>query len=204
MAESYIQIPSDGTGKKVRTRQRVIGGNTVEEQYVVAGALPTFYAYYAPTVGATNKIIAAIWNGSSTEIVKIRKGFLIQSTAAAVTGVQVQFDAIRRSTTHTGGTAVTAVPVDTADTLPANITMAGNGPTAGTAAATYFSYFTNNDDNLLGSTTNQTLLQMNSVFPEGPEIKEVTLRPSQGLTITHVTNSIVTSWGFLLVFTVGE
>lgn len=204
MAESYIQLPADSTGKKLRTRQRSIGGNTVEEQYVVAGALPTFYAYFAPTISASNKVIAAIWNGNATEVVKLRKGFLIQSTAAAVTGVQVQFDAIRRSTSHSGGTTVTPVAVDTADTLPSSITCASGGPTAGTSAATYFSYFTNNDENLLGSTTNQTLLQMNSIIPEGPEIKEITLRPSQGFTITHVTNSTITSWGFLMVFTVGE
>lgn len=34
MAESYIQGPVDGTGKKARTSSQVVGVNTVEEQYV--------------------------------------------------------------------------------------------------------------------------------------------------------------------------
>ena len=35
MSASYIQIPTDGTGKKVRTNQRTIGSDTVQEHYFI-------------------------------------------------------------------------------------------------------------------------------------------------------------------------
>lgn len=35
MGASYIQLPVDSAGKKLATRQRTIGANTVEEQYVL-------------------------------------------------------------------------------------------------------------------------------------------------------------------------
>ena len=36
MPESYAQVAVDQGGRKIHTRQRVIGANTVEEQYVIA------------------------------------------------------------------------------------------------------------------------------------------------------------------------
>lgn len=36
MPESYAQIQPDGSGKRIRTRERTVSGNVVEEQYVVA------------------------------------------------------------------------------------------------------------------------------------------------------------------------
>lgn len=35
MADSFIQMPGDGTGKKVRTQSRVVGVDTVHESYVI-------------------------------------------------------------------------------------------------------------------------------------------------------------------------
>jgi hypothetical protein len=35
MAEDFVQVAPDSTGAKVRTRSRVIGSNTIEEQYVI-------------------------------------------------------------------------------------------------------------------------------------------------------------------------
>lgn len=35
MADSFIQMPADGTGKKVRTQTRVVGTDTVHESYVI-------------------------------------------------------------------------------------------------------------------------------------------------------------------------
>ena len=44
MPESYTQVPPNSTGNKMRTRSRVIGSDTVHEQGVFQGALPTYYA----------------------------------------------------------------------------------------------------------------------------------------------------------------
>lgn len=37
MADSYVQVPTDGSGKKVDTSELVIGTNTVERERVVLG-----------------------------------------------------------------------------------------------------------------------------------------------------------------------
>jgi len=44
MADSYTQVPPNSTGNKLRTRTRVIGVDTVHEQAVFTGAMPTYYA----------------------------------------------------------------------------------------------------------------------------------------------------------------
>lgn len=45
MSESYVQVPLDGTGKKIRTRKRTIDSTEVHEQAVfISGAVtPTIY-----------------------------------------------------------------------------------------------------------------------------------------------------------------
>lgn len=35
MAESFIQLPGDGSGKKTRSRNRTVSGNSIHEQYVI-------------------------------------------------------------------------------------------------------------------------------------------------------------------------
>jgi hypothetical protein len=35
MPEDFVQVAPDSTGAKIHTRQRVIGANTIEEQYVI-------------------------------------------------------------------------------------------------------------------------------------------------------------------------
>lgn len=77
MAEDFVQVAPDSTGAKVRTRSRVIGANTVEEQYVIvqpeAVAVNRVWlstlripnrVQAAPTAPAVaNQPLFTIWNG---------------------------------------------------------------------------------------------------------------------------------------------
>ncbi len=66
MPESFTQVPPNSTGNKMRTRSRVIGADTVHEQGVFNGALPTYYALADAVAFAANKHMISIHNAAGT------------------------------------------------------------------------------------------------------------------------------------------
>lgn len=200
MAESFIQLPADGAGKKLRTRQRVVGANTVQEQYVTQAADPTYYVWVPPMALAANKYFLAVLNTGAGTVVKVKKLFLINAALTAVTGVGVQFD-IRRISSITAGTAVTPNPADTNDGAIANFTCV-HSPTAVTAGVLLYSWYGNNDEvgatNAFPTATIQSLI---SLQPEGAEIKELNLNNGEGMCVQLITSTTVGSYGVLAVLT---
>ena len=202
MSESFVQVQPDSTGKKIRTRQRVIGANTVEEQYTVESTMPTYYAYADAVSFAANKQHISIFNGvGSGKIIKIKKMFIVNLALAAITGVAVRFD-IKKTTAQSGGTAITAQIVDPDDpALPAQILIATNATV--TEGALLFPITCANDE--VGLTQNfpsTLLLQAVNWMPEGLEIKELKLKEGQGMTVKQITSTTVGSFGWLIVFVV--
>lgn len=59
MTESFIQLPDDSTGKKLRTRQRTVGANTVEEQFIICESARVRSGVYACHTGAHLVLAAA-------------------------------------------------------------------------------------------------------------------------------------------------
>jgi hypothetical protein len=59
MAESYTQVPPDSTGRKIHTRQRTIGANTVEDQFVIQTSARTRTGLYRCNTGAHVVLAAA-------------------------------------------------------------------------------------------------------------------------------------------------
>lgn len=183
-----------------------------EEVYTpqpVLAPLPSFTMFTpAGTQGATNRVMWGVWNGS-TEPIRLRKLFVWPVGTAAVAGIQVEFRLTRTSTTHSGGTVATLNPADTADTLPSGITAnyyTGSTITPGTTESDLYSFFQNNDEQLpSGTSGTQNWLQMANNAPEGIEQKETTILPGQGLVLTHVTNTTVTTvWHSLATFSIGS
>ena len=198
MTESYIQLPADSTGKKLRTRQRVVGADTVEEQYSVAASLPTYYFWSGYSAGAANKIYLDVFNASgSGKVLRLRKLF-VQSTVAAVTGVGFQFDLDRTTAAGTGGTVLTGNPADTADgALPAQVT-ARTVPTGGaTKQLTLFPVTLSSEETQAGAHFNWA----HNVIPESPEVKEPIIREGQGVRLVQITSSTAGTWGVLAVVT---
>lgn len=202
MAETFIQLAPDSTGKRLRTRTKAILGETVHEQAVYQTALPTFYAVADAVALAGSKHHISIFNGTADKMVIVRKLFQLNLSLTAVTGVALRFSAFR-STAQSAGTAVTPVAADLDDTLPAGITVA-TGATV-TPGGLLFPYVTQNDEMTAANTAVANYLtQYGNLLLDGPEIKELRLRPSQGFTMQQITANTVGSFAWLMAFTVDD
>lgn len=203
MPEAYIQLPPDSTGKQLRTRTKIILGQTVHEQAVYQTALPTFYAVADAVALAANKHHISVFNaGGSGKMVTVRKLFKINLSLSAVTGAALRFSAFR-STAQSAGTAITPVSADTDDTLPAGITVA-TGATV-TNGGLLFPFTTQSDEIAAANTAVANYLtQYNNLMLESAEIKELRLRPGEGFTMQQITSSTVGSFAWLMAFTVDD
>lgn len=114
--ESIVQV-TEGSGKKLHTWQTTIGGNAVEDEFVVPGEFP--YPSYVATLpnvslATANDHLMALNAGASLKV-KIRRIRVEQQSNATAVALD-RFSVVRTTTTTpTGGTAVTPAPFDTAD-----------------------------------------------------------------------------------------
>jgi hypothetical protein len=205
MAETFVQVPPNSTGAKVRTRDRVVGGNTVMEQAVYQTALQTHTVVADATAYALNKHHITILNAAgSGKIVSIKKMFLINNQLSAVTGIACRFD-LKRISAASGGTVIVPVPCDSLnDALPAEITVR-SGAASVTEGALLFPLIVATDET--GATQafpSSVLLAMFNIMPEGAEMQETRLRPGQGLTAKQITSTTTGSASWLIVFTIDD
>lgn len=199
MADSYVQLPVDSTGSKLRTRTRTVGASTVHEQSIWNSANPTWHIWTGSLACAQNKLFLCFLN-TGAQVFKLRKLFLVNTALAAVTGVGVQFD-FKRITAIVGGTTITPQIMDSTDTAIASVTCV-NTATSATEGAVLFPWYTNNDE--IGVTNaffaSQIQALMNLV-PEGVEVKEPTFNQNEGFAVKQITSSAVGSYGVLAVVT---
>lgn len=129
MGDSYIQLPADSSGKKLATRQRTVGANTVEEQYVISRSVRVNTGVYLSATGVHTIVIAAsspqngtstgfwwLYNpGTSGTIVALRRiRFMSQMAAATVAATSPRI--MLQAFTYTGspsGTVITPRKTDT-------------------------------------------------------------------------------------------
>lgn len=117
MAEGFINL-TEGSGKKAHTFQRVIGANTVEDEYVLVGE-QSLASYNIVTAAAgistatANSHLLQIMAGASLHVLvrRIRVFQLAVVTTAAIDALEI----VRLTTAGTGGTAITPAPRDPAD-----------------------------------------------------------------------------------------
>jgi len=124
MPESIVQLPADGTGKSLRTRQRVIGAATVQEQYVLVGseAVVSFIGraqtFRTPgRAGTTGQTLASIYNATgSTVLVRVNRITvdLAMTAAKPVTVLPPVIRVQRVAVLPTNGTALPKTSADTA------------------------------------------------------------------------------------------
>lgn len=201
MPESYTQVPPNSTGNKMRTRTRVIGSDTVHEQGVFQGALPTYYALADAVAFAANKQHISIFNNAgSNQVIAIRKMFHINLSLAAVTGVAVRFD-VKKTTAQSVGTAITANSADSANPALSGLQIA-TGATV-TEGAILYPITTQNDELTAANTAIANyLMQFGNLALEGVEQQEYRLRPGEGMTVKQITSTTVGSFAWLIAFTV--
>jgi hypothetical protein len=204
MAESFTQVPPNSTGNKMRTRDRLIGADTVHEQAIFQAALPTYYAVADASAFANGKTHISIVNAvGSGRVVALRKVFCINVQTSAVSGIAVRMEA-RRITGHSAGTLVTPTSADSNNAaLPAEVTVR-TASTVTVPTLVYPFIITTEEEPASAALTKNMFQAMTNLQPEGMEIQETRLRPGEGFAITQITNSTVGSYAWFIVFTVDE
>lgn len=136
MADSFIQLPPDSTGKRLQTGDRTIGGFLVQAEY----QLPGEYQGAAYTVTSGNVSGAAaddalqIMAGAALHV-RVRR---IEVYGAAITAAAaLDWQLLRLTSAGTGGTAATPSRLDSTGDVAAGATCAFGVPLAthGTAGA---------------------------------------------------------------------
>lgn len=204
MAETFVQVPPDSTGQKIRTRSRVVGGNTVVEQAVYNTSLPTYYVLADAVAFAANKHHISILNqAGSGKVIHIRKLFHINLSLGAVTGVALRFD-VKKVSAVTGGTTITPQAADSDNPALSAMTFA-TGATSVTEGAILYPVTTQNDELTAANTAvSNYLMQALNLQPEGPEVQELRLRPGEGFTVKQITTSVIGSFAWLAIITVDD
>ena len=141
MADGFIQLPADSTGKKLRTRDR---GTVGHDQYVVPTDLRIVsYIGRAAALavpgraGTAGQKIFAIHNATgSTVLVQVNRIWydVMQTAAKVVEPAKVRLE--RFTAVPTNGTAATKVPIDTSQSSSASVTVWSDASADGTGSAT--------------------------------------------------------------------
>lgn len=121
MAESLIAV-TEGSGKNWRTNQRTIDSSDVEDLRVVPAepADPTFTALASGIATTTSASHLIFIQADGTNYTRIKRIY-VEQVAAAGSSTLAQLQIIRTSTAGSGGGAITARPMDTADAYTGTI-----------------------------------------------------------------------------------
>jgi hypothetical protein len=115
MAESLVQV-TEGSGKKLHTFAHVVGGNTIEDEFVVFAEQPIpSYVIDTPavSVATANDHVLQIMAGASLNV-WVRRIRVYQS-ALATTAAIGTFQIFRLTTAGTGGTTAAVDSLDATD-----------------------------------------------------------------------------------------
>lgn len=166
---------------------------------------PTFVATALGVVLGNGKSLLSLVNATgSTVIARLREIWLSNAQTSAVTGVAGLFEG-RRITGHSGGSAVSPLSHDTADSLSGSLTAITGATVAGEAAAGLFARRISTDEWGPGTLDveglAQGLLTMDPVWRMVPPLKPIVLRPNEGFSFKCVTNTTAGSFDVTFIFT---
>jgi hypothetical protein len=168
------------------------------------------YAYLIPEqvhVAAASTIHWDMFNADASLIVRVLSIRQRPSIVTAVTGVAFSWTFQRTTAVGTGGSAQTAILMDTSQTaLDADITCRSKpagGATAGTAIRSYsvHSEETNAGVIAIASAGGLELIPSILIAPTSYGERGIVLRQNQGLSVTQTTNSAAGNTGWDSVFT---
>ncbi len=141
MPESFIGLPVDGTGKKIRSRQRVVGSDTVQEQYVITTTdrvvqnQVTASTFRTLGNATTAQTLFTLENGAGTGVVlAVRRLACYMDTTAVLAAVVPSLVTSRTTALPSGGTTLGK---DVFDTVPpaSPATVVARGATASPGGA---------------------------------------------------------------------
>lgn len=145
MAEDIIQLPTDGAGKKTRTRSRTVGANSVHEPYVLIQD-PRLVTYYGKVstfripgrAGTVGQKLFSIHNATGSTIkVDVEKITvdLVQTVVKAVTVLPPVIRIWKVTVLPTNGTAGTKTPMNSSLTSSASLTVLQDALSDGSSSA---------------------------------------------------------------------
>lgn len=192
MGESFIQVPPNGSGLRMRTRQRTVSGNAVEESYMRYPPDSTYAAVgriaavnargslsFAQTANTDKQWLTLHHAASSTKLVRIMYvGFMLVDTSAASV---MNFD-VRHITSApaTGNPAVTPTPHNRGNAAT-ECTALALPTTAGTTTTTESLAYQEFDAGIMAATTslgaNQGRIDLYTNDRVSDESQALELRP---------------------------
>lgn len=145
MPDGFVQVAPDSTGARIRTRERTVGGNVVDEQYVItltSDRVVSARAWLATpripsrvTAANASQNIFTLWNGG-TNLVAIRRLTLEVDSGGALANISPVARLLRLTAAPTGGTTLAKGQQDTNETTSAGIVALHDaGATDGSSAA---------------------------------------------------------------------
>ncbi len=150
MPESFIQMAPDSTGKKARSRQRVIGANTIEESYVITVSARVKSGVYVVNTGA--HVIAAAAHAAtvgfwwllnpvgSAVLVSLRRvefASQLGSVLATPTSPRITIERVTFTGTHSGALITVADADSVAPTPTSRLSLASTGATLAAGAVAF-------------------------------------------------------------------
>lgn len=174
---------------------------------------PTFVAYGIGVTNAANKSMLSILNADATLKVKIKKIGIRNVQTAAVAGAAITYS-LRRITGHSAGTQLTTTlaaaggisPMDTTDTLDADITVRTAGTMAGEDGFDRMRWLFSTDEWGAGTldveALQSTFQNFNYVYEDTDEMKSLVLNQNQGINIRQNGSVTTGTFDFLIWFTV--
>lgn len=214
---AQLVVGKDLVGTPPTTNPVVIGGwdgtNVVRLRLNANGTvatsqteLATFTVAGTAVAPANNKSMISIFNADATLLTKVHEIYVVNVRTTAATGVVGSFE-LRRITSHSGGTLLTPVSMDTTDTLDSDITVRTGSTVGGEAATMMWRSLFSTDEWGPGTTdveSNDHIFQtMHPIFARKTDsgTKPLVLRQNEGLTVKFATNSTAGEFDLFLVFT---
>lgn len=186
-----------------------VGGDGAASAVTALNPLPvkttalgqTWYVCADAVALAANKWHLTVWNGSSN-VIKVRKLFLVNVQTGAVTGVAVRLSMFTIASAPTSGTLLTARPADSTNTALPGTLEVRTGPTASAGNLLWPVVAACGEIGATQAFPSTHLLQFGNLMLEGNEIQEMTLRQNEGMGVQQVTSTTVGSWAWVLAFTI--
>jgi uncharacterized membrane protein YwzB len=190
LSESYIQLPPDGTGKKVRAIYR--GDLGVYEEVQLFKDIETENPVYVVAVSASsvsaNKHHLTIWNGSTYRL-RVLEIVVSMHETATVSGYIMQY-LVYRASAVSGGTALSIDRLDPDDPAPPSGISAYTGATV-TITGIPLAIFTLNPEETGGD-----------CYRDFKPPKPIVVKPGTGLTIQQYATAGVGLFNAVIYFSV--
>lgn len=191
MPNSFVQLPPDGPGKKMRTFEQDVSGDLVHEVYNQIAEGDT-WVYTSPVITpAANKLFVAFLNTTAGQKLSLRGLWMIRDNTA-VTGVYTTFE-LKRISAIVGGSAITAQIMDSDDAALTGVTCVSS-PTSATEGVLLFPWYGSGEETIPAGTggnpiSNPVYMSFTNFIPNVPAMKTPRFNNGEGFALKMVTGA---------------